>query len=61
MDFKGTMMIIWTVLGVGMGAYIAFILRALASEIERANLLLTVIANKQGATQEDVEAALRTK
>ena len=61
MDFKSAMMIICTILGIGIAAYLGFIIRAIAAEVERANLLLTVIANKQGATQEDVEAALRVK
>lgn len=50
------------ILGLGNLIILFFVLLRLGSidsEVHGTNILLTVIANKQGATQEDVDAALK--
>ncbi|MDQ7824483.1 MAG: hypothetical protein RDV48_16900 [Candidatus Eremiobacteraeota bacterium] len=59
MDLKTVLMIVWTIFFLAFGVYLNTMFKALAGELEKTNLLLTVIANKQGATEDDVRAALK--
>jgi len=49
--------VLWSIAGVAITVYLFSMLKAVAQELEKVNILLTVIANKQGATDADVKAA----
>jgi hypothetical protein len=53
--------VLWSLLALTGTAYLFSMLKAVAQEVEKVNILLTVIANKQGATEADVKAALGKK
>jgi hypothetical protein len=53
--------LLWTIIGIGLISYLFSMLRSMSEDIGRVNILLTVMANKQGATQADIDAALGKK
>ncbi len=53
--------VLWTLVGAAIAYYFFTMLKAVAQELEKVNILLTVIANKQGATDADVKAAFSSK
>jgi hypothetical protein len=53
--------LLWTIIGIGIISYLFSMMRSMAEDLGRVNILLTVMANKQGATQSDIDAALGKK
>lgn len=58
--FISIMIVLWSIIGIAVMAYFFSVLRAVAHEVTKIVTLLTVIANKQGATHDDVKEALKS-
>jgi len=54
-------MLVWSIIGLAVMFYFLNIMKEIATQVDTIKILLTVLANKQGATQKDIEEALSTK
>ncbi|MHC9544196.1 MAG: hypothetical protein AB9903_32180 [Vulcanimicrobiota bacterium] len=55
------LMVVWSIIGLAVMFYSLNIMKEIATQVDTIKILLTVLANKQGATQKDIEEALSTK
>jgi len=55
------LMVVWSIIGLAMMVHFMNIMKEIATQVDTIKILLTVLANKQGATQKDIEEALSTK
>ncbi|GEM_PF-1614668 len=53
--------LVWSIIGLAVMFYFLNIMKEIATQVDTIKILLTVLANKQGATQKDIEEALSTK